>query len=83
VDCEWREKVSTFSLFVLSRNYIRNIKTESKPMNFPAWDREYAAKAQYDFCNFPEVATTYCDTANARIVRGKCDRHIDYHAEKK
>jgi hypothetical protein len=55
----------------------------STHMSFPAWDREYAAKAQYDFCNFPEVATTYCDTANARIVRGKCDRFIDYHAERK
>jgi hypothetical protein len=55
----------------------------SKHMSFPACDREYAAKAQYDFCNFPEVATTYCDTTNARIVRGKCDRHIDYPAEKK
>lgn len=46
-------------------------------------DREYAAKVQYDFCNFREVATTYYDTSMAKIVWGKCDRLIDYHAEKK
>ena len=46
-------------------------------------DREYAAKVQYDFCNFREVATAYYDTSMAKIVWSKCDRLIDYHAEKK
>ena len=45
-------------------------------------DREYAAKIQYDFCNFREVATRYYDTQMARAVWGKCDQLIDYHAER-
>ena len=45
-------------------------------------DRELAAKIQYEFCNFREVATKYYDTQMAKIVWGKCDNLIDYHAEK-
>lgn len=45
-------------------------------------DREVAAMIQYDLCNFREVATKYYDTQMAKVVWGKCDNLIDYHAEK-
>ena len=45
-------------------------------------DRELAAKIQYDFCNYREVATKYYDTTFAKEVWGKCDNLIDYHTEK-
>lgn len=45
-------------------------------------DRELAAKFQYDFCNYREVATKYYDTTFAKEVWGKCDNLIDYHTEK-
>lgn len=45
-------------------------------------DREVAAMIQYNLCNFREVATKYYDTQMAKVVWGKCDNLIDYHAEK-
>lgn len=45
-------------------------------------DREYAAEVQYMFSNFREVATRYHDTKMGQVVRGKCDRLIDYHGER-
>lgn len=45
-------------------------------------DDEYAAQAQLVFCNFKTIAERYPETTAAEIVRGHCDRLVDYHAEK-
>lgn len=47
-----------------------------------ATDRELAARIQYDFCNFREVATKYYDTQMAKVVWGRCDNLVDHHAER-
>ena len=44
-------------------------------------DDEYAAQAQMLFCNYKTIAECYPETLAADIVRGHCDRLVDYHAE--
>ncbi len=47
-----------------------------------ATDKEVAANIQYELCNFKTVAEKYPNTEKGTLVRGKCDKLIDYHAEK-
>lgn len=47
-----------------------------------ASDREIKAAIQYELCNFKHVAICYPDTELGKIVRGQCDKLIDYHAER-
>ena len=44
-------------------------------------DDEYAAQAQLLFCNFKTVKERYPETLAGEIVRGRCDKYKDYHAE--
>jgi hypothetical protein len=45
-------------------------------------DPEVGANLNYLLCNFRTVAERYPDTEKGRLVRGECDRLIDYHAER-
>lgn len=45
-----------------------------------ATDAEIAANMQYELCNFRTVAQQYPETEKGILVRGKCDRLIDYCA---
>lgn len=45
-------------------------------------DQEYIAELLYQFGNFKTIATKYPNTQIGKKVRGKCDKLIDYHAEK-
>lgn len=47
-----------------------------------ASDREIKAAIQYELCNFKQVAVCYPDTELGKMVRGRCDKLIDYHAER-
>lgn len=47
-----------------------------------ATNEEVAANIQYELCNFKTVAESYPNTTKGKLVRGKCDKLIDYHAEK-
>ena len=47
-----------------------------------ATDDEVAAEIQYQMCNFKTVAEKYPNTHKGELVRGKCDKLIDYHAER-
>lgn len=44
---------------------------------------EYAAQAQLMFCNYKMVREQYPKTQAGDIVRGRCDKYADYHAEGK
>ena len=44
-----------------------------------ATEKEVAANIQYELCNFKTVAEKYPNTEKGTLVRGKCDRLIDYH----
>ena len=44
---------------------------------------EYAAQAQLMFCNYKTVREQYPKTQAGDIVRGRCDKYADYHAEGK
>lgn len=44
---------------------------------------EYAAQAQLLFCNYKTVCERYPETLAAEVVRGRCDKYADYHAEGK
>lgn len=46
-------------------------------------DNEFAAQAQMLFCNFKTVKVLYPETLAAQIIRGRCDRYVDYHGEQK
>ena len=46
-------------------------------------DKEVAAEINYELCNFKTIAEQYPDTQKGKLVRGKCDKLYDYHAEKK
>lgn len=45
-------------------------------------DPEVGANLNYLLCNFRTVAERYPDTEKGKLVRGECDRLIDYHAER-
>lgn len=45
-------------------------------------DDEYAAQAQLRFSNFKTIEERYPETIAAQIVRGHCDKYIDYYAER-
>jgi hypothetical protein len=45
-------------------------------------DNEYAAQTQLRFSNFKTVEERYPETIAAQIVRGHCDKYIDYYAER-
>lgn len=47
-----------------------------------ATDKEVAANIHYELCNFKTVAEKYPNTEKGTLVRGKCDKLIDYHAER-
>lgn len=47
-----------------------------------ATDKEVAANIHYELCNFKTVAEKYPNTEKGALVRGKCDKLIDYHAER-
>ena len=57
-------------------------KTINKALN-AFTDDEYAAQAQLRFSNYKTVEERYPETLAAEIVRGHCDKYIDYHAEKR
>ena len=42
---------------------------------------EFVAQAQLLFCNFKTITENYPETLAADIVRGHCDRFVDYHGE--
>lgn len=44
-------------------------------------DCNVAAELNYQLCNFKTVAEEYPDTEKGKLVRGECDKLIDYHAE--
>ena len=44
-----------------------------------ATEKEVAANIQYELCNFKTVAEKYPNTEKGLLVRGKCDRLIDYN----
>lgn len=45
--------------------------------------KEVAAEIQYQLCNYKFVAEHCPDTKEGILVRGKCDKLIDYHLESK
>lgn len=47
------------------------IKTAQSP--------ELKAEMLYELCNYKTIAKKFPDTQKGRLVRGKCDRLIDYH----
>ena len=47
-----------------------------------ATDPEVAAEINYTLCNYKTVAEKYPDTEKGKLVRGECDKLIDYHAER-
>lgn len=47
-----------------------------------ATDKEVAANIHYELCNFKTVAEKYPNTEKGTLVRGKCDKLIDYHVER-
>lgn len=57
-------------------------KTINKALN-AFTNNEYAAQAQLRFSNYKTVDERYPETLAAEIVRGHCDKYIDYHAEKR
>lgn len=46
-------------------------------------DDEYAAQAQLHLCNYKTVCEKYPESLAAEIVRGHCERYVDYHAERR
>jgi hypothetical protein len=40
---------------------------------------ELKADMLYELCNYKTIAKKYPDTQKGRLVKGKCDRLIDYH----
>ena len=46
-------------------------------------DDELAANIHYKLCNFKTIAEKYPNTAKGQVVRGECDKLIDYHAHTK
>ena len=46
-----------------------------------ATDDEVAAEINYELCNFKTVAEKYPNTKKGELVRGKCDKLYDYHAD--
>jgi hypothetical protein len=47
-----------------------------------ATDAEVLAEINYELCNFKTVAEKYPNTQKGELVRGKCDKLYDYHAER-
>lgn len=47
-----------------------------------ATDDQTLAEMHYHLCNFKTVAEQYPDTTQGILVHGKCDKLIDYHAER-
>ena len=46
-------------------------------------DRETAASILYELGNMKTVAEKYPETRSANIIKGECDKLVDYHLEKR
>ena len=62
----------------LARKKIEEIVSKAMGM---VSDYNVASELNYQLCNFKTVAEEYPETEKGRLVRGECDKLIDYHAE--
>ena len=46
-------------------------------------DRETIASILYELGNMKTVAENYPETRSANIIKGECDKLVDYHLEKR
>ena len=62
----------------LARKKIEEIVSKAMGM---VLDYNVASELNYQLCNFKTVAEEYSNSEKGELVRGECDKLIDYHAE--
>ncbi|MBR5533182.1 MAG: hypothetical protein IKU59_07770 [Bacteroidales bacterium] len=74
----WRSYLPKEKYAPFAKEKAKEIVAEAMAM---VTDYDVASELNYQLCNFKTVAEKYPETEKGRLVRGECDKLIDYHAE--